>query len=45
MSDDNVIHEIACDVCGPIERVQAAARQRTARGLTEAEKTDFHVEG
>jgi WD40 repeat protein len=43
--NDNVIHEIACDVCGPIESVQAAARQRTARGLTEAEKTDFHVEG
>jgi WD40 repeat protein len=43
--DDGVIHEIECDVCGPIDAVEAAAEQRTTRDLTDAEKTDFHVEG
>ena len=42
---DNVIHEISCDVCGPIGDAQAVARERTTRDLTEAEKNDFHVEG
>ena len=40
---DNVIREISCDVCGPIGDVEAAAKERTTRDLTEAEKADFHV--
>ncbi|MGE0025474.1 MAG: AAA family ATPase, partial [Thermoleophilia bacterium] len=40
---DNVIHEMTCDVCGSIADTQAAARERTTRDLTQAEKTDFHV--
>jgi WD40 repeat protein len=42
---DNVVREIGCDVCGPIDSVEALARQRTTRDLTEAEQADFHVKG
>ena len=42
-TSDGVIHEMSCDVCGPIGDTEAAARERTTRDLTEAEKTDFHV--
>ena len=42
--DDNVIREIECDVCGPIDGVEVAAQERTTRDLTEAEQADFHVE-
>jgi WD40 repeat protein len=41
---DNVVREISCDVCGPIDRVEAAAQERTTRDLTEAEQADFHVQ-
>ncbi len=41
--DDDVFREIACDVCGPVSDVQAAAKAHTARELTTAEKADFHV--
>ena len=41
---DNVVREIECDVCGPIDDVEAMAQQRTTRDLTEAEQADFHVQ-
>ncbi len=41
---DNVVREIECDVCGPIDDVEAAAEERTTRELTEAEQADFHVQ-
>ena len=41
---DNVVREIACDVCGPIADVEAMARERTTRDLTEAEQADFHIQ-
>jgi WD40 repeat protein len=40
---DGVIRAIECDVCGPIDDVEAAARERTTRDLTTAEQADFHV--
>ena len=43
--EDNVIREMECDVCGPIDDVEPLAQERTTRELTEAEQTDFHVEG
>ena len=41
---DDIVREIECDVCGPIDDVEAAAHERTTRELTEAEKADFHVQ-
>ena len=41
---DNVVREIECDVCGPIDDVEAVAQERTTRDLTEAEQADFHVQ-
>jgi WD40 repeat protein len=41
---DNVVREIECDVCGPIDDVEALAQQRTTRDLTDVEQADFHVQ-
>jgi WD40 repeat protein len=41
---DNVVREIECDVCGPIDDVEGLAEERTTRELTEAEQADFHVQ-
>jgi WD40 repeat protein len=42
--DDNVVREIECDVCGPIDDVETMAQERQTRDLTEAEQADFHVQ-
>ena len=42
---DDVVRVTTCDVCGPIDQVQALVSQRTTRALTDEERTDFQVDG
>ncbi len=42
---DHVVSVDACDVCGPVEDVEALVARRTTRALSPEERSDFRVDG